>query len=118
VRDMIEQLADDVLLPIKGETLRSNLLEPRELVGIELSGDGLVFSSAKPAQREGWIALRCVNRRDDVVRGTWQFGRSVEGAVRARLDETPHEATVSVNARSVTFEAAAKEIVTVLLRLA
>src|SRR6476469_10081593 len=29
VRYYIEQLADDVLLPIRGETLRSNLLEPR-----------------------------------------------------------------------------------------
>ena len=116
VRDSIEQLADDVLLPIVGETLRSNLLEPREVGGIELSGDGLVFSSAKPAQREGWIALRCVNRRDVGVRGTWQFVRTIVEAVRARLDETP-QGTASVNGRSVTFEAAPKEIVTVLVRL-
>ena len=117
VRDSIEQLADDVLLPIMGETLRSNLLEPREVGGIELSGDGLVFSSAKPAQREGWIALRCVNRRDASVRGTWRFGYTIAEAVRARLDETP-EGTLNVNGKSVTFEAAPKEIVTVLVRCA
>jgi mannosylglycerate hydrolase len=116
VRDSIEQLADDVLLPIRGQTLRSNLLEPREVGGIELSGDGLVFSSAKPAQRAGWIALRCVNRRDVSVQGTWAFGRTVVEAVGARLDETP-EGMVSLKARSVTFEAAPKEIVTVLVRL-
>jgi alpha-mannosidase len=116
VRDAIEQLADDVLLPIMGETLRSNLLEPHEVGGIELLGDGLVFSSAKPAQREGWIALRCVNRRDVAVRGTWTFGRTVLEAERVRLDETP-EGTVNVNGRSVTFEAAPKEIVTALVRL-
>jgi mannosylglycerate hydrolase len=116
VRDWIEKLADDVLLPIKGETLRSNLLEPGEAGLIELAGDGLVFSSAKPARREGWIALRCVNRRDVGVRGTWSFGRTIVEAVRARLDETP-EGTVSVNGRSVTFEAAPKEIVTVLVTL-
>jgi alpha-mannosidase len=115
VRDSIEQLADDVLLPITGETLRSNLLEPREVGGIELSGQGLVFSSAKPAQREGWIALRCVNRRDVSVHGTWAFGRTIVEALRARLDETP-EGTLSVSGRSVPFEAAPKEIVTVLVR--
>jgi len=38
--------------------------------------------------------------------------------VRARLDETPDgRGTVSVNGSSVMFEAAAKEIVTVLVRL-
>jgi alpha-mannosidase len=116
VRESIEQLADDVLLPITGETLRSNLHEPLEVGGIELSGHGLVFSAAKPAQREGWIALRCVNRRDVAVRGTWQFGRPIVEAVRSRLNETL-EGTVSVNERSVTFEAAPKEIVTVLVRL-
>jgi hypothetical protein len=116
VRDWIEQLADDVLLPIKGETLRSNLLEPREVGVIELSGDGLVFSSAKPAQRAGWIALRCVNRRDAAVRGTWMLGRTIVESVRARLDETP-EGAISMNGRTVMFEAAAKEIVTVLVKL-
>jgi hypothetical protein len=116
VRDSIEQLADDVLLPIVGETLRSNLLEPREVGGIELSGDGLIFSCAKPAQRAGWIVLRCVNRRGVSVRGTWQFPRTIGEAERARLDETP-EGTVSVNGKSVTVEAAPKEIVTVLVRL-
>jgi alpha-mannosidase len=116
VRDSIEQLTDDVLLPIVGETLRSNLLEPREVGGIELSGDGLIFSCAKPAQLAGWIVLRCVNRRDVSVWGTWQFPRTIGEAERARLDET-REGTVSVNGKSVTFEAAPKEIVTVLVRL-
>jgi alpha-mannosidase len=116
VRDTIEQLADDVLLPIVGETLRSNLLEPRELDGIELSGHGLVFSCAKPAQRAGWIVLRCVNRRDVAVRGTWDFEQTILEVVRARLDETP-EGPLSVKGRSVTFDAASKEIMTVLVRL-
>jgi mannosylglycerate hydrolase len=116
VREWVEQLADDVLLPIRGETLRSNMLEPREVGLIELSGDGLAFSCAKPAQREGWIAVRCVNRREVAVRGTWTFGRRIVESVRARLDETP-DGTVSVNGSSVMFEAAPKEIVTVLVTL-
>jgi hypothetical protein len=60
--------------------------------------------------------LRCVNRREVALRGTWTFGRTIVESVRARLDETP-EGTVSVNGKSVMFEAAAKEIVTVLVKL-
>src|SRR5450759_2831101 len=61
VRDEIEHFAEDILLPITGETLRSNLLEPHRSGGLELSGAGLAFSAAAPARREGWIVLRCVN---------------------------------------------------------
>jgi hypothetical protein len=50
------------------------------------------------------------------MRGTWTFGRTIVEAVRARLDETS-EGTVNVNGRSVTFDAAPKEIVTLLVRL-
>jgi hypothetical protein len=92
------------------------MLEPHEVGGIELSGNGLVFSSAKPAQREGLIALRCVNRRDVGVRGNWELGWPIVEAMRARLDETP-EGTLSANGKSVGFEAAPKEIVTLLVRL-
>jgi alpha-mannosidase len=114
-RDAIERLADDVLVPIAGETLRSNLREPRAGGGLELTGDGLVFSAAKPAQRAGWIALRCVNRRDAPVHGTWRLGGMIDEAARARLDETPMEALI-VDGSTVRFEAAAREIVTVLVR--
>lgn len=117
VRDMIERLADDVLLPIMGETLRSNLREPHAAGGLELSGDGLVFSAAKPAQRAGWIVLRCVNRRDTSARGTWRLNRTIIEAVRARLDETP-EGALRVDGSTVGFEAAPREIVTLLVRLA
>lgn len=117
VRDAIERLADDVLLPIVGTTLRSNLVEPREAGGLELSGEGLIFSSAKPAQRPGWIALRCVNRRDGTVRGTWRFsGRTIAEATRARLDETSEHGPLGVDGNSIIFEAAPKEIVTILFR--
>ncbi len=119
VRDTIEKLADDVLLPIRGETLRANLLEPREAGGLELHGKGLVFSSAKPAQRAGWITLRCVNQRDAAVQGEWRLTRTIAGAVRTRLDETETpDGTLRVGGSSVSFEAAPKEIVTVLVRLA
>jgi alpha-mannosidase len=117
-RDEIERLADDLLLPIVGETLRSSLDGPRVAGGLALEGEGLAFSAAKPAQRGGWIALRCVNRRDETVRGQWRLSRPVEEAHRARLDETggaPLE-VLGEDRTVVAFEAAPYEIVTILVR--
>jgi alpha-mannosidase len=114
-RSEIERFADDELLPIIGETLRSNLLDHRSAGGLELHGDGLAFSAAAPAQRDGWIVLRCVNQRDGVVAGEWRVSRGIEEALRARLDETPIGALV-VHDGVIRFEAAPGEIVTILAR--
>ena len=115
VRDEIERLADDVLLPIMGETLRSSLDAPHRAGGVELEGEGLAFSAAMPAQRDGWIVLRCVNRRAVAARGCWRLGRAVQEAVRARLDETP-ESALAAEGDAVPFHAAPGEIVTILVR--
>ncbi len=114
-RQLIEQLADDVLLPLRGETLRYNLREPHRAGGLELRGDGLTFSSAFPAQQEGWIVLRCVNTRNENVRGRWRLGRPIIAAMRARLDETPLS-ELEANGDVVEFDAAPCEIVTILVR--
>lgn len=114
-RDEIERLADDVLLPITGATLRSNRAEDGESGGLELHGAGLAFSAAAPAQRDGWLVVRCVNRHAVRVQGHWTLARPIAEAVLARLDETPLE-HVPVDGRSVSFEAAPYEIVTLLLR--
>lgn len=115
IRDSIERLADDVLLPIRAETLRSNLGGESRGGGLELVGDGLAFSAAMPAQREGWIVLRCVNRRDRATRGEWRLGRPIAEAVRARLDELPENPLAAVGG-VVTFDAGPHEIVTILVR--
>jgi hypothetical protein len=114
-RDAIERLADDVLLPIRGETVRYNLHEPHVAGGLELRGDGLAFSTALPAQAAGWTVLRCVNRRDQAVRGEWRLARPVSEAMRARLDEMPLGA-LAVRQGVVEFDAAPNEIVTILVR--
>ena len=114
-RHAIQTLVDDVLSPIVGATLRSNLPDVVEGGGLELHGDGLTFSAAAPAQREGWIVLRCVNQRDERVRGRWTLSRAVHEAVRSRLDETPLD-SLDVDGHSVSFDAAPFEVVTVLLR--
>lgn len=114
-RELIERLADDVLLPIRGETLRYELLEPHRAAGLELHGDGLAFSAALPARTSGWTVLRCVNRSDRAAPGEWRVGRPLTEAVLARLDETPGQA-ISVSDDVVRFEAAPHEIVTILVR--
>jgi hypothetical protein len=59
--------------------------------------------------------LRCVNRLGTTVRGRWTLGRPILEAVRTRLDETLLGA-LRVEGNTVAFDAAAHEIVTVLLR--
>lgn len=116
VRDQIEEFAEDELVPLEGETLRSNLLPPRACGGLTLEGAGLKFSAALPAEREGWIVLRCVNQRATMASGRWTLAGGVMEASRARLDETV-VAPLHVSGRTVAFEAAPHEIVTVLVRL-
>jgi len=115
--DAIERMADDVLLPLVGETLRSNLLEPLSAGGLELAGEGLAFSAACPAREDGWVVLRCVNRRAEAVSGAWRTSRAVAEASLARLDET-RLAPLVVRDRVIEFEAPPNAIVTVLARWA
>jgi 2-O-(6-phospho-alpha-D-mannosyl)-D-glycerate hydrolase len=115
--DAIERMADDVLLPLVGETLRSNLNEPLSAGGLELVGEGLAFSTACPAREDGWVVLRCVNRRDVAVAGAWRTAREVAEASLARLDETRLEPLV-VRDRVIEFDAPPNAIVTVVARWA
>ena len=115
VRDEIERFADDVLVPLIGETLRSNMREPLYAGGLDLHGAGLAFCAAMPAQRDGWCVLRCVNHRAERVSGAWHIRRPVEEAWRARLDETPvHALTIADG--TIAFDAAPGEIVTIIVR--
>jgi hypothetical protein len=114
-RVAIEHFAEDVLLPLEGETLRSNLRDATSAGGLTLIGDGLAFSAALPSREPGWITLRCVNLRDAEVTGRWQLARGISEAKRARLDETATE-DLYVSADGVAFQAAPREIVTVLVR--
>jgi alpha-mannosidase len=87
--DLIERTADDVLLPLRGTTLRSALMHPSPTRGIELHGRGLAFSCAKPSEDGRWLVLRCVNLTDASVAGSWRLERTITAAHLARLDETP-----------------------------
>jgi alpha-mannosidase len=114
-RQEVEQLADDVLLPLTGYTLRSNLRDATVAGGLELDGDGLAFGAAMPAREAGWVVLRCVNRTDSEVRGRWRTRCAIAEAKLARLDETPIQA-VAPTRNDVAFVAPPHAIVTLLVR--
>ena len=116
-RDAVERMADDVLLPLVGATLRSNLKDPVSVGGLELDGDGLAFGAAMPAREPGWVVLRCVNRRSTEVRGRWRSSRRIADAVIGRLDETRMEPVVADEA-GVPFVAPPRALVTILVRWA
>ncbi len=119
--DLIERAADDLLLPLRGETLRSSLATPGQAGGITLDGVGLAMSAIKPADDPDWlIALRCVNLLDRSVDGSWTLAMSVAEARRARLDETPGEPLGLVRTEAgrtqVDFVAGPRAVVTILVR--
>jgi mannosylglycerate hydrolase len=113
---LVEQVADDVLLPLRATTLRSALALPAPTVGPMLEGEGLALSAVKPADDEaGWIVLRCVNLLDRAVEGRWTVASDVTEVWRARLDETPLT-RLDVRDGVAGFVAAPREVVTLRLR--
>ncbi len=113
--ELVERTAEDVLVPVTGETLRSMILAPPESPTLELQGRGLVCSAVKQSEDGEWTVLRCVNVFDRAVRGGWTLGGGIREARTSRLDETPGEA-LAVADGSVEFEAPPRGIVTVLVR--
>lgn len=114
-RIAIERAAENVLLPITGHTLRSALRLPAPTKGIELSGEGLVFSAAKDARDGEWTVLRCRNVLDRKVRGAWHVGFPLTEARRSRLDETPGD-SIPLDGASIRFTAPARGVTTILVR--
>ena len=113
-RDLVERIADDVLLPLDGSTLRPLVAVPADVTGVALDGEGLVCSSIKQAESGADLVLRCVNRRSHEVQGSWRCDFPVAVARRARLDETPLHA-LDLDGNRVLFRAGPREIVTILV---
>lgn len=115
VIDNIERVADDVLVPLTGSTLRSGLRLPPPTDGVRLDGAGLAFSATRISDDDAWIVVRCVNLLDVPAHGRWAFGSRVREARLSRLDETPGEPLVIAD-NGVVFRADARAVVTVLVR--
>ena len=115
VVDAVERAADDVLLPLVGQTLRSALTVPAATSGVELCGAGLSPSAIKESDDGQWLVVRCVNLLEQDATGTWRFGFPVTEARLARLDETPIE-EIRVSDNELSFSATPRGIVTILVR--
>jgi alpha-mannosidase len=111
----IERVADDVLCPPVGFTLRAALAVPAPVRGVELVGRGVTFSAMKESDDGQWLVLRCINVTDEPVDGSWTLPFDVRDARASRLDERPLE-ELSSTGRSVSFHARARDVVTILVR--
>jgi alpha-mannosidase len=113
--DLIERTADDVLLPMRGTTLRSAVSVPEPVRGVGLSGAGLAVSAIKQSEDGEWLVLRCVNLCDAEVAGAWHLPFTPQAAALARIDETVIQELVNPSAE-LAVRAAPRQIVTVLVR--
>jgi alpha-mannosidase len=113
--DIIERAADDVLLPLAGDTLRSALAVPDPVAGVELMGTGLAFSAAKPSEDGEWLVLRCVNLTETTVAGAWRVPFTPAAARLARIDETSIQ-EIEIVGRDIRFNAGPRAVVTMLVR--
>jgi mannosylglycerate hydrolase len=114
VTGFVEQIAEDFLLPLRGDTWRTAINPPAAVAGAALHGTGLAVSALKESEDGDWLVLRCTNLLDQAVPGAWQLD-AVREAALARLDETREE-PLPVQDGRIEFTAPARGIVTILAR--
>ena len=112
---LVESIADDALLPLRGTTLRSAIADYADTAGLELEGEGIAFSTFKPSEDGWWLVARCVNLTDVPRRATWRFGFGVEEARTASLDETP-SVPATIRDGTVQVIVGARSVSTLLVR--
>ena len=112
----IERAAEDVLVPLRGWTVRSITRPMSPIAGLTLEGDALRFLSCKPGEDGDWTVLRCVNVTARSARGSWRCSWPLREARRARLDEHPEEALAVREGAVVDVQVAPRAVVTVLVR--
>jgi mannosylglycerate hydrolase len=115
----VEELWEDLFLPIQPIWLRQASPLNIPSVEVQLEGKGLVFTALKPAEQGDALVLRCYNATGEPTVGAWHFASPVAAAQRARADEQVlYEIRLGEASRSVPFHAAPHEIVTVMVVLA
>ncbi len=113
----LEQRWEDAFLPPVPLWLRDCTAagSPPE-TGMELTGEGLVFSSCHSAWSQEGVMLRCYNATGRDSRGVWRFPRPLREALRVRADGG-EGATLPLDqgGRAVSFPAAPHEIISLLV---
>ncbi len=115
--DRIERAADELLLPLVGETFRDQGLLPPELHGPRLHGEGLRASAITVSRTGARLVLRAVNVTEQERSGFWQLPASAGKHWRVqqcRLDETPLGSEYDSEAR-VPFTIPARGLLTLLI---
>jgi hypothetical protein len=114
--DLLPHLWEDAFLPLDSLWLRDASSLQLAALNIVLEGNGLVFSSVKPAQVGSPMALRCYNATARKVAGAWRFGSGVKTAHRVRADEREAVALVlEQRGNVVRFVAEPREIVSIMV---
>ncbi len=109
-------LWEDAFLPPRAIWLRLATALDLPATDLRLEGQGLVFSSLKPAAASDGIVLRCYNATGSEVAGRVELGTPVATAARVRADERdPRPLPLGARRSSVRFDAGPHEIVTLLL---
>jgi alpha-mannosidase len=112
----IERAADDVLLPLRGTTLRSATRPLDAVAGVTLEGEGLRFLACKISEDGEWTVLRCVNATSRLVKGSWRCSWPVHEARASRLDEWVGEALPVQAGNAVELVVGPRAITTILVR--
>lgn len=113
----LERRWEDAFLPPVPLWIRDcTAAAPPAVTGMELAGEGLVFSSCHAAWSHEGIMLRCYNATDQDSRGVWRFPHPLREALRVRADGSDG-ATLPLDqgGRAVSFPAAPHEIISLLV---
>lgn len=114
--DRLERRWEDAFLPVRGMWLRAaNALLPAA-VGVELEGEGLVLSAAKPAEDGDGMILRCWNAGDTATVGRARIHPRPRQAERSAGDERGGDVIALDPDGSVAFRAGPRELVTLRIR--
>jgi hypothetical protein len=113
----VVELWEDAFVPPRAIWLRqaTPLIPPT--IDLELEGQGLVFSSLKPAEGDGRrIVFRCYNATGGTVEGRLLTDSSLESVEQTRADEREGRRLVlEDNGTAVRFVAGPHAIVTLVL---
>jgi len=113
----LERRWEDTFLPPLALWIREcTAAEAPGAAGMELAGDGLVFSSCHPAWGQEGVMLRCYNAGPHDARGTWRFARPLREARRVRADGGDGvPLPLDQGGRAVSFPAGPHEIISLLV---
>ena len=109
-------LWEEAFLPPRAIWLRQATELDLPAPDLRLEGEGLVFSSLKPAAAGLGVVIRCYNATGGEVEGRIELGAPIAAAARVRADERePQPLALGARRTSIRFDAGPHEIVTLLL---